>query len=168
VYCLPLSVSISFGAPWIATACRYTSSTDSDVCRRNTSSPTMYLEWSSMNPIRYAYSPPSLNGKMSLCHSWFGVERSKNRGFEGFFGTRTFTGGTSFASCSARLTAFGLAGSRWNRLSIAASRRDPKIGFSFLSSTAFSATIRWIACRSRSLGGRPVGWFTRATSPCLR
>jgi hypothetical protein len=30
-----------------------------------------------MNPMRYALAPSSLNVKMSLCHIWFGVARSK-------------------------------------------------------------------------------------------
>ena len=57
-----------------------------------------------MKPIRYAYPPGpshsagraasalSLNGKMSLCQSWFGVLRSKKRGLDGFFGGFFFGG----------------------------------------------------------------------------
>ena len=39
-YCRPLSVSISFGAPYSPTAVRYTSSTFSHVWLRYTPSPT--------------------------------------------------------------------------------------------------------------------------------
>ena len=100
VYCRPLSVSISLGTPYSVTAFRYTSSTFSAVWLVNSPSPTIYLEWSSMNPIRYDCLPPRRKVKMSLCHIWFGVERSKKRGRTMFF-SLFFLVGVSFSSlCS--------------------------------------------------------------------
>lgn len=152
-YCRPLSVSISFGTPCAPMPRRNTSSTFSAVWLRNTSSAVMYLEWSSMNPIRYAYppgpshsggrtaSPPSLKGKMSLCHIWLGVARSKKRGFDGLPGVFFFAGVMSFSRCSVRRTVSALAG-RWKILRrVCAMRRIPNDGC-FLLSAAISPRIR--------------------------
>jgi hypothetical protein len=51
-----------------------------------------------------------LKGKISLCQSWFGVDRSKKRGFEGLRGDFRFTGAISFSRCSVRLTVSRLTG----------------------------------------------------------
>ena len=68
----------------------------------------MYREKSSMNPIRYADLPFTGNVVMSLCHSWFGFERSKNRTFGLRFRRRFFVGFVArFASFSVLRTVSG-------------------------------------------------------------
>jgi hypothetical protein len=65
-----------------------------------------------MNPIKYAVCPTSRNGQMSLCHSWLGVLRSKNRGVPGFFGAFLFCGLLSCAVARVLCTVALLAGSK--------------------------------------------------------
>ena len=93
-----------------------------------------------MNPIRYANCPVSRNGKMSLCHIWFGVLRSKNRGFDGLRFGFFFTSGIRFAACSVRRTVSGLAGRKNIRLSNWEIRFTPKAGFASLTATIFVRT----------------------------
>jgi hypothetical protein len=72
--------------------------------------------------------------KISLCHIWLGVERSKNRGWgglrRGFF--RLF--GISPSRCSVRRTVSGLAGRNSTRLNHWEIRRMPNVGCDRLTS----------------------------------
>jgi hypothetical protein len=49
-----------------------------------------------------------LKGKISLCHIWLGVARSKKRGFDGLDGVFFFRGLMSFARCRVFRTVSGL------------------------------------------------------------
>jgi hypothetical protein len=72
---------------------------------------------------------------MSLCHIWFGVLRSKKRGFAGFRITFGFAAGISFCACSVRDTVAALVGRNKARLSHCAIRFTPNSGLAFLAST---------------------------------
>jgi hypothetical protein len=66
--------------------------------------------------MRYAYFPPNRKVKMSVCQSWFGVARSKNRGrvrFRRPFARSLFI---NPASCNRVRTVSGLPGSQNIRL----------------------------------------------------
>jgi len=75
---------------------------------------------------------------MSLCHIWFGVLRSKNRGFEGLRGARFFTTGINCRACSVRRTVVALAGRKNIRRNNCEIRLTPNSGFARLTSTIFS------------------------------
>ena len=102
---------------------------------------------------------------MSACQSWFGVERSKNRGFGGAFGARTGFGSLSPRSRSVARTVSGLAG-RWNqRRSVCEIRFAPRDGSSRFSSTIWSL----IAAGHCSRPGWPKrGIVCRPASPLTR
>ena len=69
-----------------------------------------------MNPIRYAFLPPSRNVKMSLCHIWLGVARSKKRGFLAGLRLGLRRGFCSSASrCNVRRTVSALTGKNKTR-----------------------------------------------------
>ena len=100
----------------------------------------MYREWSSMNPMMYAIFPRMEKYVISLCHIWFGVERSNrrsgcSRGFRAFA-----LGVASPAFLSSRLTVPGLALMKKIRRRICDSRLPPCRGFSRFSAAIFSFT----------------------------
>ncbi len=101
--------------------------------------------------------------KMSLCHSWLGVLRSKNLGFATLRFLGSFGGTISPASCRVERTFSLPPGSPRNENSVSAIRRTPKEGFSRLSSTIARST----APGSRLPG---PGWRlgARAASPPVR
>ena len=77
---------------------------------------------------------------MSLCHIWFGVERSNRRsGGSGFFRAFGF-GSTRPVLFRCFLTCFGLAFRKKNRLRICESRFAPCPGFSRFKEMIFSFT----------------------------
>ncbi len=82
---------------------------------------------------------------MSLCHIWFGVERSKKRGFEGLRFGLAFTVGINCCACNVRRTVSALAGTKNSRRSNCEMRFTPKPGFAFLTSTIFD----WTAVNAR-------------------
>jgi hypothetical protein len=78
--------------------------------------------------------------KMSLCHIWFGVLRSKSRGLAGFFFGLGFLDVISSVRCRVLRTVSGLAG-RWKiRRKVCAMRLTPKAGW-LRFSLAISARI---------------------------
>jgi len=90
--------------------------------------------------MRYAYFPPSRKVKMSVCHIWFGVARSKNRGrvrLRRPFARSLFI---SPASCNRVRTVSGLPGSQNIRRSTWAILFTPQLGSAFLSSTIRAVT----------------------------
>lgn len=117
-----------------------------------------------MNPIKYAMEPDNRNGMMSLCHIWFGVLRSKNRGFEGlrrgFF--LAFTISDSFVKT--RRTVSGDACIQKKRFNACAIRFTPWTGCS-----CFNATIR-SRTGPGSLGfrGPPGAFACKPASPSSR
>ena len=77
---------------------------------------------------------------MSLCHIWFGVERSNRRsGALGFLRAFAF-GSTRAARFRCFLTCFGLAFRKKNRRSICERRFAPCPGFSRFKKRIFSLT----------------------------
>ena len=77
---------------------------------------------------------------MSLCHIWFGVERSNRRsGAFGFLRAFAF-GSTRAALFRCLLTCVGLAFRKKNRRRICDSRFGPCAGFSRFSAMIFSLT----------------------------
>ncbi|MEI6516458.1 MAG: hypothetical protein WCO77_10795, partial [bacterium] len=77
---------------------------------------------------------------MSLCHIWFGVLRSKKRGFEGLRFGFFFTTGINCLACSVRRTVVVLVGRKNIRRSNCEIRLTPNSGFARLTSTIFSWT----------------------------
>lgn len=107
-----------------------------------------------MNAIRYAYLPPSRKVKMSDCHIWLGVARSKKRGRVML---RRLGVGALFincASCNRVRTVSGLASKKKSRRSHWEMRFTPKEGFSFLISRIRSVTAGLSLARS---GCGPAG-----------
>ena len=94
-----------------------------------------------MNATRCAYFPPNRNVKISLCHIWFGVARSKNRGLPGFRCRFPFGGSISDSAARVLRTVDGLAGSKNQRFSTSAIRLTPHHGLARFNSTIF----RWTA-----------------------
>jgi len=78
---------------------------------------------------------------MSLCHIWFGVARSKKRGF-GSFRVRLFAVGglISFASCRTVRTFSGDAFKKKNLFKMSDIRRIPCVGSVSFNSTIFAST----------------------------
>jgi hypothetical protein len=72
---------------------------------------------------------------MSLCHSWFGRDLSKNRGLDGFFTGLALAFFVNPSSESALCTLEALVGTRKNRLSTSAIRRGPYSGCLFFIPT---------------------------------
>ena len=69
-----------------------------------------------------------MKGKISLCHIWLGVLRSKKRGFDGLDGVFFFLGVISFSRCRVLRTVSGLA-DKWNiRRKVCEMRLMPKVG----------------------------------------
>ena len=82
-----------------------------------------------MNATAWALCPFSWKVNKSLCQSWLGVARSKNRGLGRFRRRFCCGGGNGTAAwCSVRLTVSGLAGRKSDRCSHCAIRRTPKAG----------------------------------------
>lgn len=102
---------------------------------------------------------------MSVCHIWFGVARSKNRGrvrLRRPFARSLFI---SPASCSRVRTVSGLPGSQNIRRNTCAIRFTPQLGSAFLSSTIRAVT------GSGSFfvpGLAPGGLVRRPSSPSCR
>ncbi len=116
-----------------------------------------------MNAMMYAVFPWSVKYVMSLCHSWFGVERSNRRG--GAFPRRRgfFRGAIIPAPVSSRRTVSGLAFSQNSRRNTWEMRRTPWRGSSRFSATIFSRTGAGIR------DGRGFGaWSLSPSSPSWR
>jgi len=115
--------------------------------------------------MRYAYFPPSRKVKMSVCHIWFGVARSKNRGrvrLRRPFARSLFI---SPASCNRVRTVSGLPGSQNILRSTWAIRFTPQLGSAFFSSTIRAVTGSGsFFCPRRA----PHGLLRRPSSPCSR
>ena len=77
---------------------------------------------------------------MSVCHSWLGRARSKNRGLAGFFFGRRRLFSTRFSACSAWRTVSGLACMKNIRRRMWEIRQLPCSGLCRFSSTAFAFT----------------------------
>jgi len=102
---------------------------------------------------------------MSLCHIWFGVARSKNRGrvrLRRPFARSLFM---SPASCSRVRTVSGLPGSQNIRRNTWAIRFTPQLGSAFLSSTIRAVTGSGNFFWPR---GAPGGLVRRPSSPFFR
>jgi hypothetical protein len=78
---------------------------------------------------------------MSLCHIWFGVARSKKRGFVMFRRVFPFGGSINDSAASVLRTVDGLAGNKNQRFMTSAIRLTPHHGFARFNSTIF----RWTA-----------------------
>jgi hypothetical protein len=87
-----------------------------------------------MYPIRYTALPFSRKLMMSLCHSWFGVLRSKNRGLPGFSCGLRLGDSIIPASVSSACTVLGDAFKRNIRRNRSLMRLTPRLGSSRLSS----------------------------------
>jgi hypothetical protein len=100
---------------------------------------------------------------MSLCHSWFGRDLSKKRGFAGFFTGLDLAFFVRPSPESVLCTLVALALTRKKRLSTAAMRRGPYSGWDL-----FTPTIRFLTA-SVSLGRAPGGSLgTSPSAPCCR
>ena len=111
-----------------------------------------------MYPIRYTAFPFNRKLMMSLCHSWFGVLRSKNRGLPGFLVRRLLTGlSISSASRRVRCTVPGLALIRKNRFNTSLILRTPQPGFLRFSSTMLAPTAPLLFGAWRCLCPAPPG-----------
>jgi len=84
--------------------------------------------------------PPSRKVKMSDCHIWLGVARSKNRGLGGFFGGFFFDFGSSRFCCNVRRTVSWLPGRNNIRRNTWAIRFTPKCGCCCFSVTICALT----------------------------
>jgi len=115
-----------------------------------------------MKATTYAYFPPNRNVKMSLCHIWFGVARSKNRGRVRFLRA---LGGLSIisASWSVRRTVSALACRKNRRFSESDIRFTPYQRWLRFSSTIFSMTGA-----GRRRPGRGAASPFSPSSPCFR
>ena len=115
--------------------------------------------------MRYAYFPPSRKVKMSVCQSWFGVARSKNRGrvrLRRPFARSLFM---SPASCSLLRTVSGLPGSQNIRRNTWAIRFTPQLGSAFLRAKMRAVTGSGSLFFPR---GPPSGLLRRPSSPFWR
>ena len=97
---------------------------------------------------------------MSLCHSWFGRDLSKNRGLAGFFTRLDLAFLVSPSSASVLWTLVALAETRKNRLSTSVIRRGPYSGCFFFMpkicclTDSFSlgfAPLRGLATKPRTI-----------------
>ena len=115
--------------------------------------------------MRYAYFPPNRKVKMSVCQSWFGVARSKNRGRVRFRLPFALSWFMSPASCSRVRTVSGLPGSQNIRRNTCAIRFTPQLGSCFLSSKMRAVTGSGSFFFPR---GAPGGLVRRPSSPFCR
>jgi hypothetical protein len=79
---------------------------------------------------------------MSLCQSWFGVVRSKNRGLPGLRCGLRLGASMSPASVSSACTVLGAAFSKNTRRNRSLMRRTPRLGSSRFNSRIFAPTAR--------------------------